>query len=237
VNKMLVVNNIDVFYGAIQVLYDVSLKVNQGEIVFLGGQNSAGKTTTIKTIIGLLHPKDGSIEYQGSRIDNLNAHEIVRRGIACLLEGKRVFPYLSVLENLQIAATTPEAKEKFSETLEEVYELFPILKERKKQLAGTLSGGEQQMLAIARSLILRPKLCIFDEISLGLSPILTAQLYKVIEKLKSRGLTLLLVDQNIRRALHICDRLYVMRKGRIVWEGLREEAKEDEIKKAYFGLQ
>jgi len=234
---MLVVNNIDVFYGAIQVLYDVSLKVNQGEIVFLGGQNSAGKTTTIKTIIGLLHPKDGSIEYQGSRIDNLNAHEIVRRGIACLLEGKRVFPYLSVLENLQIAATTPEAKEKFSETLEEVYELFPILKERKKQLAGTLSGGEQQMLAIARSLILRPKLCIFDEISLGLSPILTAQLYKVIEKLKSRGLTLLLVDQNIRRALHICDRLYVMRKGRIVWEGLREEAKEDEIKKAYFGLQ
>ncbi|NHV97431.1 MAG: ABC transporter ATP-binding protein [Thaumarchaeota archaeon] len=234
---MLVVNNIDVFYGAIQVLYDVSLKVNQGEIVFLGGQNSAGKTTTIKTIIGLLHPKDGSIEYQGSRIDNLSAHEIVRRGIACLLEGKRVFPYLSVLENLQIAATTPEAKEKFSETLEEVYELFPILKERKKQLAGTLSGGEQQMLAIARSLILRPKLCIFDEISLGLSPILTAQLYKVIEKLKSRGLTLLLVDQNIRRALHICDRLYVMRKGRIVWEGLREEAKEDEIKKAYFGLQ
>jgi len=234
---MLVVNNIDVFYGAIQVLYDVSLKVNQGEIVFLGGQNSAGKTTTIKTIIGLLHPKDGSIEYQGSRIDNLSAHEIVRRGIACLLEGKRVFPYLSVLENLQIAATTPEAKEKFSETLEEVYELFPILKERKKQLAGTLSGGEQQMLAIARSLILRPKLCIFDEISLGLSPILTAQLYKVIEKLKTRGLTLLLVDQNIRRALHICDRLYVMRKGRIVWEGLREEAKEDEIKKAYFGLQ
>jgi branched-chain amino acid transport system ATP-binding protein len=234
---MLVVNNIDVFYGAIQVLYDVSLKVNQGEIVFLGGQNSAGKTTTIKTIIGLLHPKHGSIEYQGSRIDNLSAHEIVRRGIACLLEGKRVFPYLSVLENLQIAATTPEAKEKFSETLEEVYELFPILKERKKQLAGTLSGGEQQMLAIARSLILRPKLCIFDEISLGLSPILTAQLYKVIEKLKSRGLTLLLVDQNIRRALHICDRLYVMRKGRIVWEGLREEAKEDEIKKAYFGLQ
>ena len=234
---MLVVNNIDVFYGAIQVLYNVSLKVNRGEIVFLGGQNSAGKTTTIKTIIGLLHPKNGSIEYQGSRIDNLTAYEIVRRGITCLLEGKRVFPYLSVLENLQIAATTPEAKERFSETVEDIYELFPILKERKKQLAGTLSGGEQQMLAIARSLILRPKLCVFDEISLGLSPILTAQLYKVIEKLKSRGLTLLIVDQNIRRALQICDRLYIMRKGRIVWEGSREQAVDDEIKKAYFGFQ
>jgi len=234
---MLVVNNIDVFYGPIQVLYNVSLKVNQGEIVFLGGQNSAGKTTTIKTIIGLLHPKNGSIQYQGSRIDKLSTYEIVRRGVACLLEGKRVFPYLSVLENLQTAATTPEAKERFTETLEEVYELFPILKERKKQLAGTLSGGEQHMLAIARSLILRPKLCIFDEISLGLSPILTAQLYKVIEKLKARGLTFLIVDQNIRRALQICDRLYIMRKGRIVWEGSREEAVDTEIKKAYFGFE
>ncbi len=234
---MLVVNNIDVFYGPIQVLYNVSLKVNQGEIVFLGGQNSAGKTTTIKTIIGLLHPKNGSIQYQGNRIDKLSTYEIVRRGVACLLEGKRVFPYLSVLENLQTAATTPEAKERFTETLEEVYELFPILKERKKQLAGTLSGGEQHMLAIARSLILRPKLCIFDEISLGLSPILTAQLYKVIEKLKARGLTFLIVDQNIRRALQICDRLYIMRKGRIVWEGSREEAVETEIKKAYFGFE
>ncbi len=234
---MLVVNNIDVFYGPIQALYNVSLKVNQGEIVFLGGQNSAGKTTTIKTIIGLLNPKKGSIEYQGSRIDKLTTHEIVRRGIACLLEGKRVFPYLSVLENLQIAATTPEAKERFTETLAEVYELFPILKERRNQLAGTLSGGEQQMLAIARSLILRPKLCIFDEISLGLSPILTTQLYKVIEKLKARGLTFLIVDQNIRRALQICNRLYIMRKGRIVWEGSREQAVDSEIKKAYFGFE
>jgi len=234
---MLVVNNIDVFYGPIQVLYNVSLKVNQGEIVFLGGQNSAGKTTTIKTIVGLLNPKKGSIEYQGSRIDKLTTHEIVRRGIACLLEGKRVFPYLSVLENLQIAATTPEAKERFADTLDYVYELFPILKERRNQLAGTLSGGEQQMLAIARSLILRPKLCIFDEISLGLSPILTTQLYKVIGKLKARGLTFLIVDQNIRRALEICDRLYIMRKGRIVWEGSREQAVDTEIKKAYFGFE
>lgn len=234
---MLVVNNIDVFYGPIQVLYNVSLKVNQGEIVFLGGQNSAGKTTTIKTIVGLLNPKKGSIEYQGSRIDKLTTHEIVRRGIACLLEGKRVFPYLSVLENLQIAATTPEAKERFADTLDNVYELFPILKERRNQLAGTLSGGEQQMLAIARSLILRPKLCIFDEISLGLSPILTTQLYKVIGKLKARGLTFLIVDQNIRRALEICDRLYIMRKGRIVWEGSREQAVDTEIKKAYFGFE
>ncbi|MEM2889426.1 MAG: ABC transporter ATP-binding protein [Candidatus Bathyarchaeia archaeon] len=232
---MLTVNNIDVFYGPLHVLYDVSLEVNKGEIVFLGGQNSAGKTTTIKTIAGLLHPKNGSIKYQGKNIEKLEAHEIAKMGIVCLLEGKRVFPYLSVLENLWVAASTPEAKEKFEETLEEVYRLFPILKERKKQMAGTLSGGEQQMLSIARALILRPKLCIFDEISLGLSPIVTTQIYKVIKELKSKGITVMIVDQNLRRAIQICDRLYIMRKGRIVWKGNRDQVDDEEIRKAYFG--
>lgn len=156
-------------------------------------------------------------------------------GIVCLLEGKRVFPYLSVLENLWLAASTPEAKEKFYDTLDEVYRLFPILKERKKQLAGTLSGGEQQMLSIARALISRPKLCIFDEISLGLSPILTTQIYKVIKELKSKDITFMIVDQNLRRAIQICDRLYIMRKGRVVWEGTREQVDDEEIRKAYFG--
>jgi branched-chain amino acid transport system ATP-binding protein len=232
---MLIVNSIDVFYGPLHVLYDVSLKVNKGEIVFLGGQNSAGKTTTIKTIAGLLHPKKGSIKYQGKNVEKLEAHEIAKMGIVCLLEGKRVFPYLSVLENLWLAASTPEAKEKFYDTLDEVYRLFPILKERKKQLAGTLSGGEQQMLSIARALILRPKLCIFDEISLGLSPILTTQIYKVIKELKSKDITFMIVDQNLRRAIQICDRLYIMRKGRVVWEGTREQVDDEEIRKAYFG--
>lgn len=232
---MLTVDNINVFYGPLHVLYDVSLKVDRGKIVFLGGQNSAGKTTTIKTIAGLLHPKTGCIKYQGKRIDKLEAHEIAKMGIVCLLEGKRVFPYLSVLENLWLAASTHEAKEKFYDTLEEVYGLFPILKERKRQLAGTLSGGEQQMLAIARALILRPKLCIFDEISLGLSPIVTTQIYKVIKELKGKGITIMMVDQNLRRALHICDSLYVIRKGRIVWEGTRDQVDENEIRKAYFG--
>lgn len=232
---MLTVDNIDVFYGPIHVLYNVSLEVNRGEIVFLGGQNSAGKTTTIKTIAGLLHPKNGSITYQGKNIEKMEAHEIAKMGIVCLLEGKRVFPYLSVLENLWLAASTPEAKEKFEETLEEVYKLFPILKKRKKQMAGTLSGGEQQMLSIARALILRPKLCIFDEISLGLSPILTTQIYKVIKELKSQDITFMIVDQNLRRAIQICDRLYIMRKGRIVWGGKSDQVNDKEIRKAYFG--
>ncbi|MEM2261710.1 MAG: ABC transporter ATP-binding protein [Candidatus Bathyarchaeia archaeon] len=233
---MLTVDNIDVFYGPLQVLYDVSLKVNEGEIVFLGGQNSAGKTTTIKTIGGLLHPKKGSIKYKGKNIEKLEAHEITKMGIVCLLERKRVFPYLTVLENLQAAASTSEARERFKETLEEVFEVFPILKERKKQIAGTLSGGEQQMLAIARALILRPKLCLFDEVSLGLSPKITSQIYKIIEDLRSeRGITFLIVDQNLRMAMKICDRLYIMRKGKIVWEGNREQADEEEIRRAYFG--
>ncbi|MEM2507697.1 MAG: ABC transporter ATP-binding protein [Candidatus Bathyarchaeia archaeon] len=232
---MLTVDNMDVFYGPLQILYNVSLRVNRREIVFLGGQNSAGKTTTIKTIAGLLHPRKGTIRYQDKNIEKMDAHEIVKMGIVCILEGKRVFPYLSVLENLQLAASTPEAREKFEETLKEIFKLFPILKERKKQMAGTLSGGEQQMLAIARALILRPKLCIFDEISLGLSPIVTTQIYNVIKELKSKGITFMIVDQNLRRAIEICDRLYIMRKGRIVWEGTRDQADDEEIRKAYFG--
>ncbi|MEM3628016.1 MAG: ABC transporter ATP-binding protein [Candidatus Bathyarchaeia archaeon] len=232
---MLTVDNMDVFYGPLQILYNVSLRVNRREIVFLGGQNSAGKTTTIKTIAGLLHPRKGTIRYQDKNIEKMDAHEIVKMGIVCILEGKRVFPYLSVLENLQLAASTPEAREKFEETLKEIFKLFPILKERKKQMAGTLSGGEQQMLAIARALILRPKLCIFDEISLGLSPIVTTQIYNVIKELKSKGITFMIVDQNLRRAIEICDRLYIMRKGRIVWEGTRDQADGEEIRKAYFG--
>lgn len=233
---MLTVDNINVFYGPLQVLYDVSLKVNEGEIVFLGGQNSAGKTTTIKTIGGLLHPKKGSIKYKGKNIEKLETHEIAKMGIVCLLERKRVFPYLTVLENLQAAASTPEARKRFKETLEEVFEVFPVLKERKKQMAGTLSGGEQQMLAIARALILRPKLCLFDEVTLGLSPKVTAQIYEIIENLRfNRGITFLVVDQNLRKAMKICDRLYIMRKGKIVWEGTCEQANEEEIREAYFG--
>jgi len=232
---LLTLKNVNVFYGPFHVLWDLSLTVKKGEMVFLIGQNASGKTTTIKTIAGLLHPESGSIEYLGKRIDKLAPHNIAKLGISCILEGKRVFPYMSVLENLELAATTPEAVEMFHETLEEVYDLFPILKKREKQQAGTLSGGEQQMLAIARLMISRPKLCLLDEISLGLSPIVISELYKAIRELRSQGLTFLIVEQSLWRSLEMCDRAYILRRGHIVLEGNPDQIDEDEIKRAYFG--
>lgn len=232
---MLTTNSINVYYGPFHVLRDLSLTVKEGENVFIVGPNAAGKTTTIKTIAGLLHPKSGYIEFLGKRIEKTPPHQISKMGITCLLEGKRVFPYMTVLENLELAATTPERRERFHEALEEVYDLFPVLKKREKQNAGTLSGGEQQMLAIARLIISRPKICLIDEISLGLSPKIVSEIYKAIEELKRGGFTFLIVEQYLWKALETCDRLYVLRKGQIVLEAERGNLDEDKIKKAYFG--
>jgi branched-chain amino acid transport system ATP-binding protein len=233
---LLKVNCISTFINSLKILVDVSLHVENGEIVALMGANGAGKTTLVNTIVGLLHPKSGTIEFQNERIDTLEPHEIKERGVSVVPEGRRIFPYMTVLENLEIGAYTKMARKQIEANLEWIFNIFPILKERKNQLAGTLSGGEQQMLSIGRALMSRPKLCLLDEISLGLSPIAINIMYKCIKEINSEGVSLLLVEQNLKRVMKIADRGYVLEKGRIVWEGERKNIKEDELRKKYFGL-
>ena len=234
---MLSVNKINVFYGDLQALWDVSLKVEKGELVALVGSNGAGKTTTLKTISGLLKPRSGSITFQGVRIDKLQSHQIVELGIVQVPEGRGLFPQMTVYENLLMGAYVKRAWDKRFETLEFVYNLFPILKERKHQIAGTLSGGEQQMLAIAKALMSRPKILMLDEPSIGLAPKLVLKVFEMIKKIHEEGVTILLVEQNVRRALEIADRAYVLETGRIVLEGTGKELLESEhVKKAYLGL-
>jgi len=234
---MLEVKRINVYYGDLQALWDVSFEVNKGEIVTIVGSNGAGKTTTLRTISGLLRPKPGEISFMGERIDRLPPHKIVEKGIAHIPEGRRLFPYMTVLENLELGAYTREAREKKDDTLEWVYQLFPKLKERRSQLAGTLSGGEQQMLAIGRALMSRPKLLMSDEPSLGLAPKLVLLVFEMLKKINEEGITILLVEQNVRHALELADRGYVLETGKIVLEGdSRELLANEHVKKAYLGM-
>jgi len=231
------VKNLNVAYGKIQVLWDVSFRVYKGEIVALVGSNGAGKTTTLKTIMGLIKPLSGSVVFEGKRIDGKPTTEIVRMGVTLVPEGRQLFPELSVYDNLLAGAYLIKDKEEIKNRLEFVYRIFPVLEERKKQKAGTLSGGEQQMLAIGRALMSMPKLLMFDEPSLGLMPKLVDAILDTIASLKREGITILLVEQNVRAALEISDRGYVIENGRIVLEGRSSELLESErVKKAYLAI-
>jgi len=234
---MLEVSNLDTFYGKAQALWGVSLRIDEGEIVALIGANGAGKTTLLNTISGLLRPASGSVEFLGKRIDGLAPHTIVELGISHIPEGRKLFADMSVRENLEMGAYTSGAWKQKAETLEQVYQVFPNLKEREGQLARTLSGGEQQMLAMGRGLMARPKLCMFDEPSFGLAPRLLLEVFQVIKSLREQGLTILLIEQNVRRTLEIADRAYVLENGRVVLEGESKELLQEElVKKAYLGL-
>ena len=233
---MLQLENVDTFYGPSQVLKSVSLTVNQGEIVVLLGANAAGKTTTMKTIVGFVRPTRGQVLFEGTRIDRTNTTGIVARGLTLVPEGRRVFARMTVLENLQMGAYQHSAPSETSTELERVFVLFPRLKERTKQLAGTLSGGEQQMLAMGRALMAKPRLICMDEPSLGLSPILVQTVFDVIQEVRKQGVTVFLVEQNAFMALNIADRGYVLQQGRIV---LADTAKNlltnDLVRRAYLG--
>jgi branched-chain amino acid transport system ATP-binding protein len=234
---MLQVSNLNTFYGKSQALWDVCLRVDEGEIVALVGANGAGKSTLLKTISGLVRPASGSVEYLGKRIDGLAPHSIVAMGISHIPEGRKLFSQMSVAENLEMGAYLGEAWKQKDETLAQVYELFPVLKEREGQLASTLSGGEQQMVAMGRGLMSRPKLCLFDEPSYGLAPMLVAEIFRVIKSLRDQGMTVLLVEQNVRQSLEIADRACVLENGRVALEGGCQELLQEElIRKAYLGL-
>ncbi len=234
---MLEVSNIDTYYGKIQALWDVSLRVDEAEIVALVGANGAGKSTLLDTISGLLTPASGSVEFLGKRIDGLAPHVVVGLGISHVPEGRKLFPDMSVRENLEMGAYPSHAWKRKEETFEQVYQVFPKLREREGQLARTLSGGEQQMVAMGRGLMSRPKLCIFDEPSNGLAPRLVLEVFQIIESLREQGLTILLIEQNVRHTLEIADRAYVLENGRVVLEGSCDECLESEhVRKAYLGL-
>lgn len=233
---MLEVNGLQVYYGVIQALKDVSFEVNRGEVIALIGANGAGKTTTLHTVTGLLPAKQGSIVFEGVDITKMPAHKIVEMGIAHVPEGRRVFSQLSVYENLIMGAYTRKDKKEIAENLENVYKRFPRLKERKGQRAGTLSGGEQQMLAMGRALMSNPKMIVMDEPSMGLSPIFVNEIFDIIEKVSASGTTVLLVEQNAKKALSIADRAYVLETGKIVLSGDAQVLmNDDSIKKAYLG--
>lgn len=233
---MLEVKGLQVYYGVIQALKDVSFEVNQGEVIALIGANGAGKTTTLHTLTGLLPAKQGSIIFEGEDITKMPAHKIVQKGIAHVPEGRRVFADLTVYENLIMGAYTRKDKKEISENLENVYKRFPRLKERKKQKAGTMSGGEQQMLAMGRALMSNPKMIVMDEPSMGLSPIFVNEIFDIIEKVSASGTTVLLVEQNAKKALSIADRAYVLETGKIVLSGdANDLMNDDSIKKAYLG--
>jgi len=234
---VLEVNSINVFYAKVQALWDVSLKVDEGEMVAVVGANGAGKTTLLKTLSGLIRPTSGTIQFLGKRIDQLLAHKIVEDGISHIPEGRGIFNGLTVLENLKMGAYTAKAWKERDETLKLVYELFPILSERRNQIAGTLSGGEQQMLAIARGLMSKPKLIMLDEPSLGLAPKIVMKIFELIKEINEGGVTILLVEQNVQQALELAERGYVLETGKISIEGKGKELLRNElVKKAYLGL-
>lgn len=237
--EMLAVKNINVFYGSIHAIRDVSFHVNEGEIVPLIGANGAGKTTTMHAISGLLKPKSGEIVYCGQTISRMEAHKIIRLGLAQVPEGRRVFSGLTVQQNLQMGAyTRRDGKDAIQADFDMVYDLLPRLKERRSQAAGTLSGGEQQMLAIGRALMCRPKMLLLDEPSMGLSPLLVKEIFKIIRDVNRNGVTVLLVEQNAKMALEIANRAYVLETGTIKMEGEATElANNIEVRKAYLGAQ
>ena len=234
--SLLKVTDLVVSYGGIEALKGISFEVEQGQIVTLIGANGAGKSTTLRTISGLVPPRDGRIYFEGRDITDFNTQKIVETGIAMVPEGRRVFANLTVLENLRIGAYLRKDKEVIEEDINYVYDLFPRLKERSWQLAGTLSGGEQQMLAVGRAVMTRPKLIMMDEPSLGLAPLVVKDIFKIIRTLKSTGMTVLLIEQNANAALHACDYAYVMETGRITTSGTGEELLASEaIQEAYLG--
>jgi branched-chain amino acid transport system ATP-binding protein len=234
---MLAVNHIDAFYGRVQALWDVCLRIDEGEVVALVGANGAGKTTLLNIIFGLLRPASGTVELLGRRIDNQAPHHIAELGISYVPEGGRLFKEMTVRENLEMGAYVYGVWRQKEETLNQVYAMFPRLKEREKQLVRTLSGGEQQMLAIGRGLMSRPKLCVFDEPSYGLAPLLVKEIFRIIQGLRHQGIAILLIEQNVRQTLEIADRAYVLENGRIISKGKsRELLQNDHIKKAYLGL-
>ena len=234
---MLAVNNIDTLYGKIQALWGVSLEIDEAEIVALVGSNGAGKTTLLNTISGLLHPASGSIEFLGKRIDGLASYAIVELGMSHIPEGRKLFPDMSVRENLEMGAYANRAWKQKRETLDKVYQLFPILKARQGQLASTLSGGEQQMVAMGRGLMSQPRLCIVDEPSSGLAPLIVEEIFGIIQGLRDQDIAIFLIEQNVQQTLEIADRAYVLENGRIILEGNSKELlKEELIRKAYLGL-
>ena len=234
--KMIKIDDLVVSYGGIEALKGVSLEVPSGKIVTLVGANGAGKSTTLKSIVGLVKPKSGSINYEGTDLTKLKTEAMVKEGIALVPEGRRVFTDLTVLENLKIGAYLRKDKKGIEEDLEKVYSLFPRLKERAWQVSGTLSGGEQQMLAIGRALMCRPKLIMMDEPSLGLAPIIVKELFGIIKKINEEGMTVLLIEQNANAALKIADIGYIMETGRIILKGEGKDlVNNEEIKKAYLG--
>ena len=233
---MLKIDNIDVYYGAIHALKGISLEVKEGEIVTLIGANGAGKSTTLRTISGLLKPKTGSITFLGQDIAGVRAHEIVKKGISQVPEGRRVFAEMTVMENLDLGAFVRKDKAGIQQDLKHVFELFPRLEERKNQSAGTLSGGEQQMLAMGRALMSRPKLLLLDEPSMGLAPLLIKEIFNIIVDINKSGTTVLLVEQNANMALSIANRAYVLETGRITLSGKAQDlAASEDVRKAYLG--
>jgi branched-chain amino acid transport system ATP-binding protein len=234
---MLEVRNVDIRYGKIQALWDICLEVKQAEIVALVGANGAGKTTLVNAISGLLRPASGSVIFQGEIISGRPSYEIVGLGMSHVPQGGKVFPDMNVRENLEMGSYPLHAWQQKAETLEQVFELFPRLKERQNQLARTLSGGEQQMLAIGRASMSKPTLCIFDEPSYGLAPLLVKEMFKVIQGLREQGITVLLIEQNVYQSLEIADRAYVLENGRISLQGDSDELlQSDYVRKAYLGL-
>ena len=233
---MLTVENLEVYYGAIRALKGVSFEVNEGDVVALIGANGAGKTTTLHTVTGLLRAHSGSIMFDGKDLTKTPPHKIVSMGMAHVPEGRRVFQQLTVLENLKLGAYTRQNKQEIAETLAMVYRRFPRLEERKNQTAGTLSGGEQQMLAMGRALMSKPKIVLMDEPSMGLSPLLVTEIFDIIQEIKAAGTTVLLVEQNAKKALAVADRAYVLETGTIALEGPAAQLMNDaSVKKAYLG--
>jgi branched-chain amino acid transport system ATP-binding protein len=235
-NNMIELEGVTARYGDAQVLWGVTFAVREGEIVTLVGANGAGKTTTLKTISGVVAAASGRIVFDGQRIDRLPPHKVAALGIAHVPEGRRLFPLMSVRENLELGAVSDDARRLRAESFEKVFALFPLLKERGRQMAGTLSGGEQQMVAIARGLMARPRLVILDEPSLGLAPIVVKEMFDIIQTINREGITILLVEQNVQQSLKLADRAYVLENGRVVLEGAGTELLNDErVREAYLG--
>ena len=234
---MLDIENVSAAYGMVQILRDVSFHVEEKEIISIIGPNGAGKTTLVKTIMGLLHPKNGTIRFKGENIEKLPPYEIVKKGLILIPEGRDIFPRMTVEENLKLGAYTANGKSNINEAKEKVYQIFPVLKKKQKALAQTLSGGEQQMLVICRSLMANPQLLILDEPSLGLAPIIVEKVLDTVRKINEEGVTILLVEQNIRDSLDIADRGYVLEQGKIILEGKSKELLcNNHIKQVYMGL-
>lgn len=233
---LLEVKGLEVYYGVIQALKGIDFEVNEGEIVTLIGANGAGKTTTMQSVIGLIPPKAGTVSFEGKDITHLHCHKIVSLGMSQVPEGRRIFQELTVYQNLLMGAYIQKDKKAIKEDVKKIYERFPRLEERKNQIAGTLSGGEQQMLAMGRALMSRPKLLMLDEPSMGLSPLLVDEVFTIIKDLNKEGTTVLLVEQNAGKSLAISDRAYVLENGKIVLSGTGEELlQSEEVKKAYLG--